>query len=72
VLSEQIDPAAARQDILDIQPTRCLGTAQDISNGAIFFASEIASFISGHCLIIDGAFTATQIDWLRTQNQNYI
>ena len=62
MLSEQIDPAAARQAIIDKQPTGRLGTPQDIANGTIFLASEKASFISGHCLTIDGAVTATQID----------
>ena len=62
MFSEQSDPAAARQAIIDKQPTRRLGTPQDIANGAIFLASEKASFISGHCLTIDGAVTATQID----------
>ena len=36
MFSEQIDPAAARQAIIDKQPTGRLGTLQDISNGAIF------------------------------------
>ncbi len=31
-----------------------LGTAQDIANGVIFFASDLASFVSGQVLQVDG------------------
>ena len=60
--AEGADPVAARQALIDIQPMGRLGTPEDIANGALFLASESASFINGHCLVIDGAVTATQID----------
>jgi 3-oxoacyl-[acyl-carrier protein] reductase len=31
-----------------------LGTAQDIANGVIFFASDLASFVTGQVLSVDG------------------
>ena len=62
LLAEQPDPAAARQQIMDRQPLGRLGTPQDVANGALFLASDEASFISGTELTIDGAVTATQID----------
>ena len=31
-----------------------LGTAQDIANGVLFFASDLASFVSGQILQVDG------------------
>jgi 3-oxoacyl-[acyl-carrier protein] reductase len=31
-----------------------LGTAQDIANGVIFFASELGSFVNGQVLSVDG------------------
>ena len=31
-----------------------LGTAQDIANSVVFFASELASFVSGQVLAVDG------------------
>jgi 3-oxoacyl-[acyl-carrier protein] reductase len=31
-----------------------LGTAQDIANSLVFFASELASFVSGQVLVVDG------------------
>jgi len=31
-----------------------LGSAQDIANAVIFFASELASFVSGQVLSVDG------------------
>ena len=31
-----------------------LGSSQDIANGVIFFASDLASFVSGQILSVDG------------------
>jgi 3-oxoacyl-[acyl-carrier protein] reductase len=31
-----------------------LGTAQDIANGVLFFASDLASFVNGQILQVDG------------------
>ena len=31
-----------------------LGTAQDIANAVIFFASDLASFVNGQVLSVDG------------------
>jgi 3-oxoacyl-[acyl-carrier protein] reductase len=31
-----------------------LGTAQDIVNSVVFFASQLASFVSGQILAVDG------------------
>ncbi|MBS0420624.1 MAG: SDR family oxidoreductase [Proteobacteria bacterium] len=60
--AEQPDPVAARKQVLDKQPLGRIGTPRDIANGALFLASDEASFISGTELTIDGAVTATQID----------
>ena len=35
------------------QPRR-LGVPQDIANGALFLASDAASWMTGHTLVIDG------------------
>jgi 3-oxoacyl-[acyl-carrier protein] reductase len=32
----------------------CLGTAQDIANSVVFFASELAGFLNGQVLTVDG------------------
>jgi NAD(P)-dependent dehydrogenase (short-subunit alcohol dehydrogenase family) len=62
VFAEQPDPAAARAQVIGRQPLGRMGTPQDVANGALFLASDEASFISGTELTIDGAVTATQID----------
>jgi NAD(P)-dependent dehydrogenase (short-subunit alcohol dehydrogenase family) len=35
-------------------PLRRLGTPEDIANGALFLASDAASWMTGHTLVIDG------------------
>lgn len=35
-----------------------LGKPKDIANAALFLASEEADFITGHCLVVDGGWTA--------------
>ena len=62
LLAEQPDPEAARRQILARQPLGRLGTPADVAQGALFLASDQASFVSGTELTIDGAVTATQID----------
>jgi NAD(P)-dependent dehydrogenase (short-subunit alcohol dehydrogenase family) len=62
MFTQQDDPEGARQKVIDLQPMGRMGTARDIANGALFLASNKASFISGISLTIDGAITATQID----------
>ena len=62
MFTQQDDPEAARQKVIDLQPMGRMGTPRDIANGALFLASDKASFISGVSLTIDGAITATQID----------
>ena len=42
-----------------LQPVGRLGTPQDIANAALFLATEEASFITGHPLIVDGGITVS-------------
>ena len=35
-------------------PSKRLGEAEDIANAVIFLASENASYINGHNLVVDG------------------
>ncbi|MDT7784874.1 MAG: hypothetical protein QOF58_3293 [Pseudonocardiales bacterium] len=39
-------------------PLERLGTAQDIGNACVFLASDLASWITGHDLVVDGGVTA--------------
>jgi hypothetical protein len=41
-----------------MQPIPRAGEPADIANAACFLASDEASFISGHALVVDGALTA--------------
>jgi NAD(P)-dependent dehydrogenase (short-subunit alcohol dehydrogenase family) len=42
-----------------VQPVPRAGRPEDIARAALFLASDEASFISGHTLVVDGGFTAT-------------
>jgi 3-oxoacyl-[acyl-carrier protein] reductase len=43
-----------QRQLVDRIALKHLGTAQDIANGVIFFASELASFVTGQVLSVDG------------------
>jgi meso-butanediol dehydrogenase/(S,S)-butanediol dehydrogenase/diacetyl reductase len=43
--------------IRDMMPDR-MGQPDDIAKGAVFLASDLADFVNGHNLVIDGALTA--------------
>lgn len=45
---------AGQRALVDRIALKHLGTAQDIANGVIFFASDLASFVSGQILQVDG------------------
>jgi NAD(P)-dependent dehydrogenase (short-subunit alcohol dehydrogenase family) len=53
------DYAAAVKPFLErMQPIARAGEPTDIANAACFLASDEASFISGHALVVDGGLTA--------------
>jgi NAD(P)-dependent dehydrogenase (short-subunit alcohol dehydrogenase family) len=53
------DYAAAVKPFLErMQPIPRAGEPSDIANAACFLASDDASFISGHALVVDGGLTA--------------
>jgi len=57
-LAVQPDPEATRKQVLSFHPLGRIGTPRDIAEAALFLASDAASFISGTCLVVDGALTA--------------
>ena len=44
----------AEEAVSKRMPLRRLGTPEDIANGALFLASDAASWMTGHTLVIDG------------------
>lgn len=46
--------AAGQAALVDRIALKRLGTAQDIANGVLFFASDLGSFVSGQILQVDG------------------
>jgi NAD(P)-dependent dehydrogenase (short-subunit alcohol dehydrogenase family) len=58
-LGGNVDYAEAVKPILEkIQPIPRNGEPKDIANAACFLASDEASFINGHALVVDGGLTA--------------
>lgn len=47
-----------RERIIDAHMLGRLGQPVEIAHGALFLASDEASFVTGHTLVIDGGFTA--------------
>jgi 3-oxoacyl-[acyl-carrier protein] reductase len=45
---------AGQQALVDRIALKHLGTAQDIANGVLFFASDLASFVNGQVIQVDG------------------
>ena len=50
-LSQPVD------DLLDRVPIRRFVTEDEVAAAATFLASDDASFVNGHCLIVDGGWT---------------
>jgi NAD(P)-dependent dehydrogenase (short-subunit alcohol dehydrogenase family) len=50
--------AEARDEIVDTSQLGRLGQPGEIASAALFLASEDASFVTGHALVVDGGFTA--------------
>ena len=44
--------------VLPMVPMGRVGSAKDIANGSLYLASDEASYVTGHMLVIDGALTS--------------
>jgi NAD(P)-dependent dehydrogenase (short-subunit alcohol dehydrogenase family) len=51
-----ITDAAIKQHITDLHPMKRMGTAEEISNGFMFLASDESSFVTGTSLVMDGGY----------------
>jgi NAD(P)-dependent dehydrogenase (short-subunit alcohol dehydrogenase family) len=57
--SQSADHAAFVEKVRNsLIPFRRLGETQDIANGLLFMLSDLASFVTGQTLAVDGGFTA--------------
>lgn len=56
-MAETGDAAAARASFVARQPMGRLGTAEEIAAAALYLASDESGFMTGHGLVIDGAFS---------------
>jgi NAD(P)-dependent dehydrogenase (short-subunit alcohol dehydrogenase family) len=61
--------AAADAALVMAQPLPLAGQPEDIAEAALFLASDAARFVTGHCLVVDGAATAGQIAGARRPGQ---
>ncbi len=46
-----------REALIDGVLLKRVGRPEEIANAALFLASDEASFITGHALVVDGGFT---------------
>jgi len=47
-----------QKQIAELHPIGRMGKAEEIADAILFLASEQATFVAGHSLIVDGAYTA--------------
>ena len=52
------DPEKSRRQTEEMYPLRRLGDPDEIANAIAFLASDEASFVTGHGLVVDGGFSA--------------
>jgi NAD(P)-dependent dehydrogenase (short-subunit alcohol dehydrogenase family) len=52
------DPEATLADIVERQPMRRLGTAEEIAKAVAYLAGDDASYVTGTSLVVDGGWTA--------------
>jgi NAD(P)-dependent dehydrogenase (short-subunit alcohol dehydrogenase family) len=57
-LQEYPDPAAAYRAMTESQPIGRMARPEEIAAAALYLASDESAFVTGSCLIIDGAYTA--------------
>lgn len=55
--SKSVQETSHGQRILDAHPSGRLGRPEEVANVAVFLASDLASYVNGHSLVVDGALT---------------
>jgi NAD(P)-dependent dehydrogenase (short-subunit alcohol dehydrogenase family) len=49
---------SVKEKVRDAHMLGRFGQAREVANAALFLASDEASFVTGHALVVDGGFTA--------------
>jgi NAD(P)-dependent dehydrogenase (short-subunit alcohol dehydrogenase family) len=57
-LQREVDPDAARRQLVERYPLRRLAEPADIGRAAVFLASADAAWITGTDLVVDGGLMA--------------
>lgn len=57
-----LDGTARGQELLMRTPMQRFGKVEELIGAAIFLASDAASFVTGHLLIVDGGFLASGVN----------
>ncbi len=55
--SKGVQETSHGQQILDAHPAGRLGRPEEVANAAVFLASDLATYVNGHLLVVDGALT---------------
>ncbi|MFP8875360.1 MAG: SDR family oxidoreductase, partial [Myxococcota bacterium] len=53
---------ALKRQMIELTPLRRIGRAEDIAAGAVYLASEAASYVTGRVLDIDGGIRHSNLD----------
>ncbi|PSP78487.1 dehydrogenase [Halobacteriales archaeon QS_1_68_20] len=56
-LSGSDDPESAREKLVADYPLGRLAEPEEIADGVVFLASDEASFVTGHALVVDGGYS---------------
>ena len=55
--------SSVREVFTPLQPIQRAGETEDVALAALFLASDAASFINGHDLVVDGGLSTAWIGW---------
>jgi NAD(P)-dependent dehydrogenase (short-subunit alcohol dehydrogenase family) len=53
------DDAAAKLEFTAAHPLGRTGTPDDVASAVLFLVSDLASFVTGHELVVDGGMSAS-------------